>query len=239
MFDSNPIGVGGACPFICRRSGLPLECPGSLLVFEKRDGMKNVLIGIIGLVLLPGVCLAADKMELKSEADRINYSVGYQIGGDFKSQGVELNPEVLVQGIQDALKKNEPLLSQEQMNATLVDLKKKLVTHQQVIAKQADAAFLAENARKEGVIVLPSGVQYKVLRDGSGRRPNPQGQRDHKVPGRPGRWEGDCHRLSRQQPENLSFGEGPSRSTGSVAVNEGRLHLPDHPSAGARPRRPG
>ena len=133
--------------------------------------MKNVLMGFMGLVLLPGVCLAADKMELKNETDRINYSVGYQIGGDFKSQGVELNPEVLVQGIQDALKKNEPLLSQEQMNATLVDLKKKLVTHQQVMGKQADAAFLAENAKKEGVIVLPSGVQYKVLRDGGGRKP--------------------------------------------------------------------
>jgi FKBP-type peptidyl-prolyl cis-trans isomerase FklB len=45
------------------------------------------------------------------------------------------------------------------------------VTHQQVTAKQADAAFLAENAKKEGVITLPSGVQYKVLREGIGRKP--------------------------------------------------------------------
>jgi FKBP-type peptidyl-prolyl cis-trans isomerase FklB len=133
--------------------------------------MKNVFIKIIGLVLLPGVCLAADKMELKSEAERISYSVGYQIGGDFKSQGVELNPEVLIQGIQDALKTNEPLLSREKMNAILVDLKKKILIHQQVMAKQADAAFLVENARKEGVIILPSGVQYKVLRDGGGKKP--------------------------------------------------------------------
>ena len=133
--------------------------------------MRNVLIGFIGLVLLPGLCLAADKMELKSESERINYSVGYQIGGDFKSLGVELNPELLVQGIQDALKKNEPLLSPEQMNSTLVNLKKKLVADQQVTTRRADAAFLAENAKKEGVVVLPSGAQYKVLRDGGGRKP--------------------------------------------------------------------
>jgi len=138
----------------------------------------NVLIGFVGLVLLPGVCLAADKVELKTEAERINYSVGYQIGGDFKAQGVELSPEVLVRGIQDALKKSEPLLSQEQMNTTLSNLKKKIVADQQALEKkaaaknrQASAAFLAENAKRKGVTVLPSGVQYKVLKEGAGKKP--------------------------------------------------------------------
>jgi FKBP-type peptidyl-prolyl cis-trans isomerase FklB len=140
--------------------------------------MKNALMGFIGLLLLSGLCLAADKKELKSETERINYSVGYQIGGDFKSQGVELDPDSLVQGIRDALKKKEPLLSQEQMNATLVDLKKKIVADQQTAEKKtavenrkASAAFMAENAKRTGVTVLPSGVQYKVLKEGTGRKP--------------------------------------------------------------------
>lgn len=141
----------------------------------------KVFSGILGLILLPGFCLAAGKMELKNEAEKINYSLGYQIGGDFKAQGVELTPDVLVQGIRDALSKNEPLLSREQMNATLISLKKKVVADQQQQEKQAaaenrkaSADFLKENAKLTGVTVLPSGVQYKVLKAGSGKKPTLQ-----------------------------------------------------------------
>jgi len=140
--------------------------------------MKTLPAGIIYLALLPGACLAADKIELKNETDRINYSVGYQIGGDFESQGIELNRDALVQGIQDGLRKNEPLLPQEQMNTTLRELKKKIVADQQGLKKratagnlQASAAFLAENAGQKGVTVLPSGIQYKEIKAGNGRKP--------------------------------------------------------------------
>jgi len=140
--------------------------------------MKKSIAGFIGLLLLPGLCSAAEKKELRTETEKINYSVGYQIGGDFKSQGVELDPDALVQGIQDAIKKNKPLLSPEQMNATLVELKKRILADQQktekmaaAVNRKASAAFLAENAGQKGVTVLPSGVQYKVLKEGSGRKP--------------------------------------------------------------------
>lgn len=136
--------------------------------------MKNILIGFLGLLLLPGICPAADKKELTNETERINYSVGYQIGGDFKSQGVELDPDALVQGIHDALKQNKPLLPQEQMNATLMNLKRKIMSDQKLAAvenRKASAAFLAENARQKEVTVLLSGVQYKILKAGSGKMP--------------------------------------------------------------------
>lgn len=140
--------------------------------------MKTMFAELIGLILISTACLAAETHELKSETDRINYSVGYQVGGDFKSQGIALNPEALVLGIQDAIKKNSPLLSQDQMNIVLAELKKKIVTEQQGLRKQASArnvqasaAFLAENARQKGVTVLPSGVQYRVLKDGQGKKP--------------------------------------------------------------------
>ncbi|MHB8846708.1 MAG: FKBP-type peptidyl-prolyl cis-trans isomerase N-terminal domain-containing protein [Nitrospirota bacterium] len=140
--------------------------------------VKSTVIGFFSMVLVSGLCAAAEKKELKTEAERVNYSVGYQIGGDFKSQGVELDPDALVQGIQDAIKKNKPLMSQDQMNATLVDLKKKIVADQQAAEKKtavdnrkASAAYLAENARRKGVTVLPSGVQYRVIKEGTGRKP--------------------------------------------------------------------
>lgn len=142
-------------------------------------GFKKPWLGLILLLLVPGIGLAAGKTELKSEAEKINYSVGYQIGGDFQAQKIELAPEVFVQGIRDALdKKNQPLLTQDEMNKTLMDLKAKLVAEekqqlQQAVAQSRNASetFLKENAKKEGVTVLPSGVQYKILAAGSGAKP--------------------------------------------------------------------
>jgi FKBP-type peptidyl-prolyl cis-trans isomerase FklB len=143
--------------------------------------MKCIPIGFLGLILLPVVCTAAGLMELKSESEKINYSLGYQIGGDFKAQGVDLTPEILVQGIRDALNKNQPLLPQEQMNATLISLKKKVVADQQLKDKQAAAEirkagdnFLKEHATQKGVTVLPNGVQYKVITAGTGKKPTLQ-----------------------------------------------------------------
>jgi len=135
--------------------------------------MKAVSVICLGILFIPVLCLGADKIEIKSEADRINYSIGYQIGGDFQRQKMELKADIMTQGIHDAMNNNKPLMPQEQMNATLKNVKKKLMADQTAMAKKADAAFLAENARKEGVKSLPSGIQYKVIKDGSGRKPVP------------------------------------------------------------------
>jgi len=140
--------------------------------------MKNTLIMSVGVVLLTGLCTACDKTDLNTENDRVNYSVGYQIGGDFKRQAVELSPQALVQGIEDALGDSEPLMTQEEIRTTLVNLKKRIVAAQRekaalaVTEDRARAeAFMTENANKEGVTVLPSGLQYKVMHEGSGATP--------------------------------------------------------------------
>ena len=134
--------------------------------------MKKIIMGCLFVVLIHGLCLAESKVVPNNETDRINYSIGYQIGGDFQRQGWKLNSEMLTQGIRDAVENADPLISPEQMNTTLVSLKKKLVAGQQGSFKQAGAAFLTENAVKEGVVVLPSGVQYKVFKDGAGKQPS-------------------------------------------------------------------
>jgi FKBP-type peptidyl-prolyl cis-trans isomerase FklB len=140
--------------------------------------MKNTLILAVGFFLLIGVCTAGEETELKTENDRVNYSVGHQIGGDFKRQEVELNPQALVQGIEDALEGTEPLMTTDEMRTTLVDLKKRIMVLQREKAAQATTQnlkaaedFLAINATKEGVKTLPSGLQYKVMNEGSGTTP--------------------------------------------------------------------
>jgi FKBP-type peptidyl-prolyl cis-trans isomerase len=140
--------------------------------------MKFTLITASSLALLSTVCAAGGKLELKTDNDKINYSLGYQIGGDFKRQEVELNPQAVVQGIEDALAGTEPLMTSDEMRTTLVELKKRIMTAQREKAAQAAAqnleaaeAFMAENTSKEGVKTLPSGLQYKVIQEGSGATP--------------------------------------------------------------------
>lgn len=136
--------------------------------------MTKVLLAFLGLALLPAIGSAAEPVAFNTEAEKVSYSVGYQVGGDFQRQGWEINPDAMVQGLRDAISKSEPRLSPEEMNATLVNLKKRLVAEQQDARKQADAAFLAANAKREGVTVLPNGVQYNILRPGTGKKPSMQ-----------------------------------------------------------------
>ena len=89
-----------------------------------------------------------------------------------------MNPDLLVKGVQDAMSGSEPLMTPQEMQKTLVDLKKKIVSAQQEEQKKAaeknlaeGKRFLAENAKKKDVKTLPSGLQYKVLQAGSGAPP--------------------------------------------------------------------
>jgi FKBP-type peptidyl-prolyl cis-trans isomerase FklB len=138
--------------------------------------MKQILA--LTTVLLAPVCLAAEPPVLSSDTAKINYSVGYQIGGDFKLQGVEMQAETVNRGIQDALSGADPLMTPEEMQATMAELGKRIAdqrTREKYLAKtraeSENAEFLVANAKKEGVVTTPSGLQYKVLDAGSGQSP--------------------------------------------------------------------
>ena len=133
--------------------------------------MKNLSIAVYCLFLFCNACATTSRADIKTETDKINYSVGYQVGGDFKSQGVELNSEVFVQGIRDVLSNTTPRMTKAEMDSTLITLKRKIVADERAKVKQAGVTFLAENAKNKDVTVLSSGVQYKVLRPGSGKKP--------------------------------------------------------------------
>lgn len=133
--------------------------------------MNRVYVGLCGLILVCGGCASTGKTELSNDAAKTSYSVGYQVGSDFRTQNTEFNPEALVQGVQDALTGTNPQLTKDEMNATLIKLKKQIVATEQSKEKLAGAAYLAENAKRQGVTTLPSGVQYKILRPGNGKRP--------------------------------------------------------------------
>jgi len=144
--------------------------------------MKKSFIAVPALGLLYCTCLAAEQVELKNDDDRATYSIGHRMGSDFKRQGIDINPEVLVQGVQDAVSGAKPLMTPEEIQTTLVDLRKRaLAAQREKLKKKSDEnlakaqAFLAENAQKQGVKTLTSGLQYKVITEGSGKSPQKDG----------------------------------------------------------------
>jgi len=137
-----------------------------------------MLLLSISPVLLAETTAADDAVELRDAGSQLGYSIGYQIGSDFRRQGVEISPEMLTRGIGDAASGTEPLLKPAEMRATLSRLQQRVSAQDQqpqptvVAAQPATAeAFLAGNAGREGVVTLPSGLQYKVLAEGEGATP--------------------------------------------------------------------
>ena len=138
--------------------------------------MNRLVLVAIMLLFLSATGWAVEKPAIESEEDRINYSVGHQVGRDLVRQGVNVNPEVMLQGIIDATSGSEPMMPFAQMIDTLVALKGKIVkTHelQDEGLRIRGRAFLEDNAKKEGVVSLESGLQYKVLQAGKGKKPVP------------------------------------------------------------------
>jgi len=138
----------------------------------------GLCIVVPALMLASNSGLSAEAQELTSENDRINYSVGYQLGSDLKRQGVGARPEIMLKGIEDAIAGQQPRMSPQEMRTTLMELSQRLAAAQREQMQQqaktnrdAGQAFLAANSGKEGVETLPSGLQYRVLRQGSGNSP--------------------------------------------------------------------
>lgn len=124
---------------------------------------------------------AGEPLDLEDETTRINYSIGYQIGGDFERQGVAVDAEAVVRGIEDALAGGEPQLSRTEMRATLVALKQQIVEQDRSRSAKREVElltegerFLAENATRPGVVTTESGLQYRIIEPGNDRRPGPK-----------------------------------------------------------------
>jgi len=129
--------------------------------------MKLRVILVIGILFLVSQVNAQEKLVLKNQKDKVSYIIGTDIGGNLKRQSIDIDPNILARGVQDALSGATPLLSKEEIQETMVAFQKEMMEKQ----KQRGEAFLSENKKKEGVKTLPSGLQYKVIKAGTGKKP--------------------------------------------------------------------
>lgn len=139
-------------------------------------------IGILGLgLLLGGSALAAgEPSPLTDQKDKESYVIGYQYGVNLLNQGVRVNPQAFLFGLSQAQEGKPSVFSPEETKAIHRSLQVQVMAYrQQQYERDAEKnlevgkAFLVENAKKEGTKTLPSGLQYKVLQEGSGPSPKP------------------------------------------------------------------
>ena len=129
--------------------------------------MKSKVIVMLGILFLVSQVNAEEKLVLKNQKEKVSYIIGIDIGGNLKKQSIDIDPNILAKGIQDALGGAKSLLTDQEMQETMVAFQKELMEKH----KKQGEDFLAENKKKEGVKTLPSGLQYKVIKAGTGKKP--------------------------------------------------------------------
>jgi FKBP-type peptidyl-prolyl cis-trans isomerase FklB len=115
---------------------------------------------------------------LTTTKEKASYAIGMNLGGGLHRQNVDVDSAALVQGLKDTLSGNKTLLTEEEARAALMQLQSEMQAKMQAkqmaegeANKKEGDAFLAANKTKEGVVTLPSGLQYKILTAGSGPKP--------------------------------------------------------------------
>ena len=112
------------------------------------------------------------KFALRNENDTVSYSIGVSIGQSLKTQGLDsVNVEALALALRSVYQSDSLLIASEQANHLLSGYFQNLQAKKAEAAKQASLKFLAENKAKPGVVTLPSGLQYQVLKEGTGATP--------------------------------------------------------------------
>ena len=151
---------------------LILGCLLVMSVYAAQRGAKE------GAAVSPsaGQATTQKPILLKTEMDKVSYVIGAQVGQSFKSQGIEINIESLMRGLKDAMAGKKLALSQDEIKQVMTSFQQRMVAKQAAQAAKNLAegtAFLEANKAKEAVKVLPSGLQYKVIKEGTGKTPTP------------------------------------------------------------------
>jgi FKBP-type peptidyl-prolyl cis-trans isomerase FklB len=142
--------------------------------------MRFVFALFITTAFLTGPAMAAD---ISTDKGKLSYAVGWDIGEDIKRRGAEFDVDTIITAIRDSVAGKDSQVPAEEMVAMLTELQKKVRQEQaeafQKLAdenQKASEDFLAKNLTKNGIVALPSGVQYRIIEEGDGSRPGMDSQ---------------------------------------------------------------
>jgi FKBP-type peptidyl-prolyl cis-trans isomerase len=146
--------------------------------------MNTVRTMVLVITILAGATLAQnapapqDQPALKDQKEKLSYALGMDVARTLRRQSIEIDPALFNKGLNDTYSGGKLLLSDDEARALITDMqkdtRKKLEDTRAQAAdtnKKAGDAFLAENKKAQGVVALPSGLQYKVLKAGEGKKP--------------------------------------------------------------------
>jgi FKBP-type peptidyl-prolyl cis-trans isomerase FklB len=136
--------------------------------------MKKAFLSF--LFLMFSLCSAAAwaEAEIKTEKQKLSYALGAYFSQGISQQGVDMDLPAFLQAIEDVLSNAQLKLSEDEIQAVLTQYQEKLANERNASASNNKAAgekFLAENKNKEGVVTLPNGMQYKIIKEGTGPKP--------------------------------------------------------------------
>lgn len=141
--------------------------------------MKRLVL--LPLLLTAGqlIAMPANAVQLTTDSAKQSYSIGYDFGQNIQQNLSDIELKLFVNGLEDAFQKKAPQMKKEDMAAAIQTYREKLMAKQQkeqeaksLSNKKAGDEFLAANKTKKDIVTLPSGLQYRVLADGTGKKPS-------------------------------------------------------------------
>jgi len=140
--------------------------------------MRALTYAITGMLLVasavaqqPPASTSGESSSLSTQRDKASYALGMSMGTSLRKQSVEINPNVLMQGLKDAMAGGKTLMTEDEARSVLLQLQQQKMKEVAQKNLYEGDKFLAENKMRSGVVVMPSGLQYKVLVAGNGSKP--------------------------------------------------------------------
>ena len=207
---------------------------------------KHVAFGIlVSATILLASCGGGKpsyKVSLKTDTDSASYYIGYSMGFNVAGSDIDdFNIDAMAKGVQDAIKKGKPDDQEmQEMNMFLQMYFTNLQTRSSAKALKEGQDFLEANKKKQGVVTLPSGVQYKIIREGTGIKPNMEDQVDVVYHGT--LTDGTEFDSSKTRGDTVAFGVGrvvQGFSEALTLMNEGSIwevYIPSELGYGENPR---
>lgn len=139
--------------------------------------MKSALIySVVALALGFGSVYGAEGAPLKDNKEKFSYALGMSLGNNLRRSGIpldEIDPNAIMEGVKEGYDLSKARLTESEARDVIMSTQREARTRLAEKNKKEGEKFLEENKKKEGVVTLPSGLQYKVIAEGSGDSPKP------------------------------------------------------------------